>query len=210
MVALWLNACEPGHVDITSHPAKVGPSRMTPHHVAAQAVMAIVRFFWLNRRLRAAVIAALISAPALAAPADQAFRQGLSAYNSGDFQKAMKIWLPLAQGEDPASQAGIGFMYHRGLGVATDNLKAAYWLRKAAEHGQPEGQFMLGSLYFYGNGVEKSYVQAYAWCDLAQDGGNADAQSCRDAALQSLGSNDELKAAFRLSQDLHQKFRRAR
>ena len=69
---------------------------------------------------------------------------------------------------------------------------------------------MLGSLYFYGAGVEKSYVQAYAWCDLAQDGGNADAQSCRDAALQSLSSADDQKAAFRLSQDLHKRIHRAR
>ena len=157
----------------------------------------------------AALIAAFHPASVLAAPADQAFRQGLSAYRSGDYDKAMKIWLPLAQKEDAAAQAGIGFMYHRGQGVAVDDSKAAYWLRKAAEHGQPEGQFMLGSLYFYGTGVEKSYVQAYAWCDLAQDGGNADAQSCRDAALQSLKSKDDVKTAFRLSVDLHQRFGRA-
>jgi len=150
--------------------------------------------------------AAFPAMPSLAAPADAAFRQGLSAYNSGDFAKAMKIWLPLAEGEDAAAQAGIGFMYHRGMGVAVDNQKAAYWLRKAAEHGQPEGQMMLGSLYFYGKGVEKDYIKAYAWCDLAQDGGNADAQSCRDAALQSMLSKDDVKAAFRLSLDLHQRF----
>src|SRR5437879_2107158 len=160
-------------------------------------------------RLAVAVLATHV-APALAAPADQAFRQGLSAYHSGDFEKALKIWLPLAQNEDASSQAGIGFMYRRGLGVAADNRKAAYWLRKAAEHGQPEGQMMLGSLYFDGAGVEKSYVQAYAWCDLAQDGGNADAQMCRDAALQSLKSKDDVKTAFRLSVDLHQRFGRAR
>ena len=145
--------------------------------------------------------------PAAAAPADTPFRLGLSAYNSGDYRKAMKIWLPLAQGEDAASQAGIGFMYHRGFGVAIDNQKAAFWLRKAAEHGQPEGQLMLGSLYFDGAGVEKSYVKAYAWCDLAQDTGNADAQMCRDAALQSILTPDEMKAAFRLSLDFHQRFR---
>jgi len=156
------------------------------------------------------VAAAFPIAPALAAPPDAAFRQGLSAYNSGDFARAMKIWLPLAQGEDAAAQAGIGFMYHRGMGVAVDNRKAAYWLRRAAEHGQPEGQMMLGTLYFYGKGVEKDYVKAYAWCDLAQDGGNADASSCRDAALQSMLSKDDVKAAFRLSLDLHQQFRRPR
>ena len=151
-------------------------------------------------------MAAFPAAPSLAAPADAAFRQGLSAYNSGDFAKAMKIWLPLAQSEDAAAQAGIGFMYHRGMGVPVDNRRAAYWLRKAAEHGQPEGQMLLGTLYFYGTGVEKDYIKAYAWCDLAQDGGNADAQSCRDAALQSMLSKDDVRAAFRLSLDLHQQF----
>src|SRR5438105_13377330 len=93
---------------------------------------------------------------AQASPVDQVFREGLSAYNSGNYQKAMQIWMPLAQGEDAPAQAGIGFMFHKGLGVATDNGKAAYWLRKAAEHGQPEGQFMLGTLYFYGAGVERT------------------------------------------------------
>jgi uncharacterized protein len=155
-------------------------------------------------------VAAFPVAPSLAAPADAAFRQGLSAYNSGDFTKAMKIWLPLAQAGDAPAQAGIGFMYHRGMGMPVDNRKAAYWLRKAAEHGQPEGQMMLGTLYFYGTGVEKDYIKAYAWCDLAQDGGNADAQSCRDAALQSMLSKDDVRAAFRLSLDLHQQFSRPR
>jgi TPR repeat protein len=143
---------------------------------------------------------------ASAVPADAEFRKGLSAYNSSDFQKAMQIWLPLAQHEDASAQAGLGFMYYRGLGVVIDDQKAAYWLRKAAEHGQPEGQMMLGSLYFYGRGVTQSYVEAYAWCDLAQDGGNSDAPDCRDAALQSLLSDNDRKKAFRLSVELHQRF----
>ena len=152
------------------------------------------------------LLACLTFGAATAAPADAQFRKGLSAYNSSDFQKAMQIWLPLAQHEDAAAQAGLGFMYYRGLGVTIDDQKAAYWLRKAAEHGQPEGQMMLGSLYFYGRGVTQSYVDAYAWCDLAQDGGNSDAPDCRDAALQSLLSDKDLKKAFRLSLELHQRF----
>lgn len=190
-----------GQVDNDSHPAKVGLD------MAAQTMTTLGSAARCGLTL-AVMIAIFLFVPAVAAPADQAFRQGLSAYRSGDFEKAMKIWLPLAQKEDAAAQAGIGFMYHRGQGVATDNSKAAYWLRKAAEHGQPEGQLMLGSLYFYGTGVEKSYVKAYAWCDLAQDGGNADAQMCRDAALQSFKTESDVKAAFRLSLELHQRFPR--
>jgi TPR repeat protein len=140
---------------------------------------------------------------ATAKPADSEFRNGLSAYNSGNYQKAIDIWLPLAQHEDAPSQAGLGFIYHRGLGVPVDHDKAAFWLRKAAEHGQPEGQMLLGSLYFYGQGVPKSYVQAFAWCDLAQDNGNSDAGMCRDSALQYLTSKADLELAFRASADLH-------
>lgn len=134
------------------------------------------------------------------------FRRGLSAYNGGDYAKAMQIWTPLAEREDAQSQAGIGFMYHRGLGVDTDHKKAFYWLRKAAEHGQAEGQLMLGSLYYYGQGVPQSYVQAFAWCDLANDSGNIDAEVCRNGSLQSLRSKDDLKEAFRLSLELHHRF----
>jgi TPR repeat protein len=141
-----------------------------------------------------------------AAPADSAFRSGLSAYNSGDYTRARSIWEPLAQNEDAASQAGLGFMYHRGFGMAVDDKRAAFWLRKAAEHGQPEGQLMLGSLYFYGQGVIQSYIQAFAWCDLAQDNGNADAGMCRDSALASLSSRHDVKAAFDASLQLHHRF----
>ena len=150
----------------------------------------------------------ILSAPLNAAPADAEFRKGLSAYEGGNYQAAMDVWLPLAQSENASAQAGLGFMYYKGTGVAIDNQKAAFWLRKAAEHGQPEGQFMLGTLYFYGRGVTRSYIQAFAWCDLAQDNGNADASMCRDASLQFMASDDEMQTAFRLSTDLHHRFSR--
>jgi TPR repeat protein len=159
-----------------------------------------------GRVIAAGLVVCLAIGPLSAAPTDWEFRNGLSAYNSGNYLKALEIWLPLAQHEDAPSQAGVGFIYHRGLGVEVDDEKAFFWSRKAAEHGQPEGQMMLGTLYFYGQGVGRSYVQAYAWCDLAQDAGSADAEDCRGAALQSLHSDRELKQAFQLSNDLHRRF----
>ena len=159
-----------------------------------------------GRFTAAGLLACLAISPLSAAPRDLEFRNGLSAYNSGNYLKALESWLPLAQQEDAPSQAGGVFIYHRGLGVEVDDQKASFWLRKAAEHGQPEGQMMLGTLYFYGQVVGQSYVQAYAWCDLAQDGGSADAEDCRSSALQSLRSDRDLKQAFQLSSDLHRRF----
>jgi TPR repeat protein len=142
---------------------------------------------------------------AAAGTPEEDFRAGLSAFNGGDFATAMRLWRPLADRNDARSQAGIGFMYHRGLGVKTDDVQAAFWLRKAAEQGQAEGQMMLGNLYYFGLGVPQSYAAAYAWCELAQDNGQADAQPCRDAALESLREDAQLREAFRMVRELRER-----
>jgi len=143
----------------------------------------------------------------LAGTEDDEFRRGLSAFNIGDYAAALRIWRPLAERDEPRSEAGIGFMYHRGLGVAVDDSAAAVWLGRAAEQGQAEGQLMLGVLFYYGRGVAQSYVNAYAWCELAGINGNSEATLCRDAALESM-SDAEREAAFRLVVELRARQRR--
>jgi TPR repeat protein len=140
---------------------------------------------------------------------DEQFRRGLSAFNTADYAAALEIWRPLAERDEPRSEAGIGFMYHRGLGVAVDDREAAIWLGRAAEQGQAEGQLMLGILFYYGRGVAQSFVQAYAWCELAENNGNGEATPCRDAALESM-SDPEREAAFRLVVELRARQRTRR
>lgn len=148
-----------------------------------------------------------LSAPiAHAGTTEDDFRRGLAAFNTGDYPTALRLWRPLAERDDPRSEAGIGFMYHRGLGVAVDDREAAVWLRRAAEHGQAEGQLMLGILFYYGRGVPQSFVRAYAWCELAEIDGNADATLCRDAALESMRSDADREEAFRLVVELRERY----
>ena len=169
---------------------------------AEDVVNLIVRF------IAAFVLLAVSMSCAVAGTPEEEFRAGLSAFNGGDFAAALRLWRPLADRNDARSQAGIGFMYHRGLGVKTDDVLAAFWLRKAAEQGQAEGQMMLGNLYFFGLGVPQSYAAAYAWCELAQDNGQADAQPCRDAALESLSEDAQLREAFRMVRELRERLGR--
>ena len=84
--------------------------------------------------------------------AAQDFRSGLSAYNTGDYARAFHDWSALAEQGDPAAEAGIGFLFHKGLGVAQDDAEAAKWFVKAAEQGQAEAQLLLGTLFFFGQG----------------------------------------------------------
>jgi TPR repeat protein len=130
----------------------------------------------------AAVVILLLSARQSAAADD--FRSGLSAYNSGDYVAAFRDWLTLAERGDASAQAGIGFLFHKGLGVSQDDVEAAYWFEKAAEQNQAEAQLLLGTLFFFGNGVPQNYVMAFAWCEIAESNGQSDALECRDAALE--------------------------
>ena len=143
------------------------------------------------------------------AGADDNFRRGFAAFNSGDYATALQVWRRLAERDEPRSQAGLGFMYHRGMGVRVDDREAAVWLLRAAERGQAEGQLMLGILFYYGRGVPQSYVQAYAWCELAEINGNSDATLCRDAALESIPDADRVRA-FRLVVELRDRQRSGR
>ena len=125
------------------------------------------------------------------------FRSGLSAYNRGDYITAFRDWYPLAELGDAAGQAGLGFLFHKGLGVTQDDVEAALWFEKAANKGQPEAQLLLGTLYFFGEGVQQSYVMAFAWCEIAQSYGQSDALECRDAALEHMTSA-EIDQSFRV------------
>lgn len=155
--------------------------------------------------MRVALMAGLILFVTAAVPAcgtadAQDFRSGLSAYNSGDYTRAFHDWLGLAEQGDPAAEAGIGFLFHKGLGVTQDDAEAATWFVKAAEQGQAEAQLLLGTLFFFGQGVPQSYVTAFAWCDIAETNGQSDASECRDVALEHM-TRDEMAQSFRIVTD---------
>jgi TPR repeat protein len=151
-------------------------------------------------RLVAATCCCLAAIAASRTAAAQDFGSGLSAYNSGDYTRAFHDWFGLAEQGDAKAEAGIGFLFHKGLGVSRDDGEASTWLIKAAEQGQAEAQLLLGSLFFFGEGVPQSYVTAYAWCDIAQTSGQSDAEECREAALEHM-STIEMRQSFKLVTD---------
>ncbi len=175
----------------------------TMQHIQLMAKRALLPLFLV-------IIFVTAATGARAASADLEFRQGLSAFNAGKFDEALRVWGKLAESGDPRSEAGLGFLYHHGMGTKVDERKAVLWLTKAAEHGQAEGQLLLGSLYFYGQGVAQSYIYAFAWCDIAQESGQSDAFLCREAASQGLKSAEEQSEAQRLGIELRDRILRSR
>jgi uncharacterized protein len=142
------------------------------------------------RGLTALVAAALILAlmpPTLhAQDRDAAFRNGLSAFQSGSFARARDVWEGLAKTGDPRAQAGLGYMYYTGRGVARDFAQAAEHFERAADQGEPTAQMFLAVMHFRADGVPKSLPLALMWLELSEAGGQPETYELRGAIMQSM------------------------
>lgn len=110
------------------------------------------------------------------------FYDGISAYNQGDYQNALKHWRGLAAEGNAKAQSGLGYLYYKGLGVPQDSVKAATWFYRAAVQGQAEAQTFLGIMHSRGEGVPVNRVLSHMWCDLAVSQGFEQALDCRETA----------------------------
>ncbi|MDC1290642.1 YHYH domain-containing protein [Candidatus Thioglobus sp.] len=102
--------------------------------------------------------------------------KGEEAYNSGDYETAIKHFDLLAAHGSANAQLYIGKMYERGVSFKKNDYWAHHWINKAAELGLPEAQYTLG--YFYRNevGVVKDLKQTVKWFKKAGKKGHAKAQ----------------------------------
>lgn len=125
-----------------------------------------------------------------------AFESGLEAYESGDFQNALRHFkIAAARGYvRVGAQHNLGVMYDNGVGVPEDDATAVRWFRQAAEKGYLKSQSNLGLMYANGEGVPRDEVQAYLWFDVAARRGNQVAARNRDVLAKSMAP-EEIKAA---------------
>ncbi len=110
-------------------------------------------------------------AGALASPLDDA----QTAFERGDYQKALSIWTLLAA-KEPEAGYRIGFAYEGGSGVELDYGKAAEWYRRAAEQGYAPAEARLGSFYHFGLAGEQDDSLAAQWQKKAAAQGFTEAQ----------------------------------
>jgi TonB family protein len=115
---------------------------------------------------------AMTCVPALGAAIDD----GQTAYNTGDYATALRLWRPLAVEGDARAQNSLGVMYENAKGVAQDLNEAMRWYRLAAAQGYGGAQYNLGLIYALGRGgVQRDPLRAYMWFTLASmsQSGNA-------------------------------------
>jgi len=110
-------------------------------------------------------------------PARADFDAGMAAYERGEFEVAMREWLPLAKAGDAEAQYRVGRLYDRGEGVDKDLSNASNWYGKAANQEHLSAMYNLGNMFWLGEGTKKNYAEAFAYLSKASVAGHAGAQN---------------------------------
>jgi len=99
------------------------------------------------------------------------------AMTAQDYETALRLLPPLAEGGDAAAQNMLGVLYLQGWGAAQDRGAALSWFRKSADLGDPKGAYNLGRMYDNGWGVTKDLGEAAKWYRISADKNYALGQS---------------------------------
>lgn len=148
--------------------------------------------------------------------AGQAMADSLSdanrVYDEGDYEKAAKLYSPLAKDGNAEAQYILGMMYRAGRGVPHDYKEARKWYLLAAEQGHPLAQFYLGWMYAGGKGVPKDYIQAHVWINIAIANSSGEARKefivDRDSLAKSMTADQIAKAQELAKKCTANKFKR--
>ena len=122
------------------------------------------------------LLAAACSVFVRPAIAQVALEEGLVAYRSGDYAKAIELWQPIADKGNSDAQYRLGSMYAEGKGVERNDATALTWFKKAAEGGNAAAQYNVGASYASGVGVAQSDAEAAKWFKRAANQGMAFAE----------------------------------
>jgi hypothetical protein len=87
-------------------------------------------------------------------------KQGWSAYNLGNYEAALSLWMPLAEMGNPSAQVFIGLMHNQGHAVEQNINKAVKWYALASDQGHAPAKWRLAILYYHGSGLTKDYQKA--------------------------------------------------
>ncbi|MDO9366937.1 MAG: SPOR domain-containing protein [Sphingopyxis sp.] len=105
------------------------------------------------RSFRTAVSLALplLAVSMLATPAFADVKDGVDAWQRGDYPAAVAEWRPLALAGDADAQFNLGQAYKLGRGVPPDLTQAEDWYRRAAKQGHLQAEDNLGLILFTAN-----------------------------------------------------------
>ena len=101
---------------------------------------------------------------------------GFQAFKKGNYEQALRLWLPIAEKDNADAQYNLGILYQRGLGVEKNPKNAFIWYKRASANGHTDAMYNLGIMYNKGRVVYRSPKDAIKWWKKSAELGNAEAQ----------------------------------
>lgn len=92
-----------------------------------------------------------------------------------DCIRAKRIWLEGARQNEANSLFELSRFYSQGLGDCSDELRASYYLKRAADLGLTRAQYLLGTNYLFGITCEQDYRLAHEYLSRAAANNSGDA-----------------------------------
>ena len=109
-------------------------------------------------------------------PPSERFREGVAAYDKGDFETAFNIWLPLAQQADLAAMRNVALLLREGKGTTRDPARALWFYEEAGSKGFALAQVNAAFMHLEGDGVPKNLEAAAFWFHAGARAGSPIAQ----------------------------------
>ena len=103
------------------------------------------------------------------------YKNGISAFEKGNYDIALREFKFLVEQKDYRGAYGLGLMYDLGLGVATNFEEAVKWYQLSANKGNADALNNLATMYAEGEGVERNASKAAKLYESAAQNGNFDA-----------------------------------
>lgn len=109
---------------------------------------------------------------------DARLSQGITAFNSKEYAKALAVFTPLAKETNSSkwrrtAQYYLGGMYSIAAGVEYDANEMIFWYKKAAVNGHVVAMIDLSNFYLTGEGVEQSNEKTLFWLKAAIEQGES-------------------------------------
>ncbi len=101
---------------------------------------------------------------------------GFQAFTAGNYEQALRFWLPIAEKDNADAQYNLGILYQKGLGVEKNPKAAFIWYKRASANGHTDAMYNLGIMYNKGRVIYRSPKDATKWWKKSAELGNAEAQ----------------------------------
>ena len=104
------------------------------------------------------------------------YRKARSAYEAGDYAKALQIFEQLSQAGDSQAQYDLSLMYLQGIGTNKNLEKGWTWMNRAADGGNVQAMLELAVRYQKSASLENAEQMAFLWFQRAAMAGSAAGQ----------------------------------